>query len=133
MKSLKTILYAFFFGGTFSLLGQLFTLFWITSLGNDSPLLGFGVLSSMGILGAVMYIVGVHQRFASAAGYGAILPLNGFCAALADAYYQSAWETESALAGIKGMLKLFFHVMGIGLGLVAMMAFPAIIATCNVA
>ncbi|MCI9129870.1 MAG: SpoVA/SpoVAEb family sporulation membrane protein [Eggerthellaceae bacterium] len=114
MKALKPIAMAFLVGGIFAVIGQAITMFWLPILGGDSPFMGFAVLVSMGVIGVVMFLTGLHQKLAPIAGFGTILPFNGFCAAISDAYVSAANETEKSAAGVKAALGLVGYVLGWG-------------------
>lgn len=122
MKVLKPLLAAFLVGGLFSLVGEGFTMLWVSMLGPDSLLLGFAILVSMGVVGAVMFILGWHQRVEKFGGIGAMLPFNGLCAAIANAYTKTVTESVGASSGIAASLKLVAYVLGVGCALIFVVA-----------
>lgn len=114
MQFLKPIAMAFLFGGVFALIGQAITMFWLPIVGGDSPFMGFAVLVSMGVIGVIMFVSGLHQKLAPKAGFGLILPFNGFCAAISDTFVNASKEAGSAGAGVKAALQLVAYVLGWG-------------------
>ncbi len=114
MRSLKAIFMAFLIGGIFSVIGQAITMLWLPVIGPDSPWLGFAILVSMGVIGVIMFIAGIHQKLEPKAGFGLILPFNGFCAAISGAFCEASKETGSTKAGVKAALGLVGYVLGWG-------------------
>lgn len=117
MEHVKNLGFAFLFGGLFCAVGQVLTLAWTACLGSESMLLSVAILCSMGFIGMMLYILGLHQVIAKVAGTGAMLPFNGFAAALGDIYLNAAQATGSQTAGIKEMLKLLGVVLAAGCGI----------------
>lgn len=89
-------------------------MFWLPIVGGDSPFMGFAVLVSMGVIGVIMFVSGLHQKLAPKAGFGLILPFNGFCAAISDAYVAASREAGNGAAGVKAALGLVAYVLGWG-------------------
>lgn len=114
MDYAKPIALAFLVGGAFAVVGQAITMFWLPLLGGDSPFLGFAILASMGVIGVVLFVSGLHQKWAPAAGFGLILPFNGFCAAVSDAFVQASSAADDPAAGVKAALGLVAYVLGWG-------------------
>ena len=110
----KTSLLAFAFGGVFAAIGELLSILWTQMLGADHPLLGFAVLVSMGVIGVVLFVTGLHQKLAPIAGFGLIFPFNGFCAAVSEAYVAGYKETGAFGGGFKSAVRLVGHVIGFG-------------------
>lgn len=105
MRHAKSILYAFAFGGMF---GSVATLLrgcvapLVPSMLVDPVTLVF-----MGLLGAVMYATGVHQRIEKTAGAGSFVPLNGFSAAVAGAFENARNQGKTIpVAFLQGFLLL---------------------------
>ena len=105
---------AFLFGGVFSAIGQLFVMLWTPVLGADHPLFGFAVLVTMGVLGMVLFISGLHQKLAPLAGFGLVFPFNGFCAAVSDAYVNGRKETGTVGGGFRAAVGMVGYVIGFG-------------------
>ncbi|MCI8468884.1 MAG: SpoVA/SpoVAEb family sporulation membrane protein [Eggerthellaceae bacterium] len=114
MQYVKPTAMAFLIGGVFAVIGQAITMFWLPIVGGDSPFMGFAVLVSMGVIGVIMFMTGLHQKLAPLAGFGLILPFNGFCAAISDAFVNASNEAGSASAGVKAALGLVAYVLGWG-------------------
>ena len=110
----RASLLAFAFGGVFAAIGQLLAVLWAPVLGAQHPLLGFAVLVSMGAIGVVLFVTGLHQRLAPIAGFGLIFPFNGFCAAVSEAYVAGYKETGTVGGGLKSAVRLVGHVIGFG-------------------
>lgn len=128
MKYLKPIALAFLVGGIFAVIGQAITMFWLPILGGDSPFMGFAILVTMGVVGVILFVTGLHQKLAPHAGFGLVLPFNGFCAAISDAFVGASRETGSVGAGVKAALGLVAYVLGWGclcIFVVALIAFFA--------
>lgn len=112
---IRTVFFSFVVGGAYGAIGELLFLGYGSLLGQGSPYQMPAVLISLGILGFVLYVTGLHQKIASFSGYGSILPFNGFACAVANAYESEAGPRRRRLwAGIKQTL----FVMGIGAVLV---------------
>lgn len=124
MKVLKPIAMAFLFGGVFAVIGQAITMVWLPILGSDSPLLGFAILVTMGVIGMVMFATGLHQKLEGPAGFGLILPFNGMCAAVAGAFCGGMKE-GGVVGGIKDAFGLVIYVVGFGYLSVAVVALIA--------
>lgn len=114
MKVIKALLAAFLVGGIFSVVGQGITLGWVGLLGGNNPLLGFAILVSMGIVGAVMFAMGAHQPVEKFGGFGAMLPFNGLCAAIAATYAGAKEEGLSTGTAIGKGVMLVVYVVGLG-------------------
>lgn len=117
MNIAKPLIASFVIGGLFAVVGQAFTMLWLPIIG-DSPLLGFAILVSMGLVGVIMFTTGLHQKLAPLAGFGLILPFNGFCAAISDAYVGASRAVGKPAAGVMAALKLVGYVLGLGCGLI---------------
>ena len=114
MQPLKAVFMAFLVGGVFSIIGQAITMLWLPVIGPDSPWLGFAILVSMGVIGVIMFVTGLHQKLEPKAGFGLILPFNGFCAAISGAFCGASKETGSTKEGVKAALGLVGYVLGWG-------------------
>lgn len=114
MKFVKPIAMAFLVGGVFAVIGQAITMFWLPIVGGDSPFMGFAVLVTMGVIGVILFVTGLHQKLAPIAGFGLILPFNGFCAAISDAFVNASAEAGTPAAGAKAALGLVAYVLGWG-------------------
>jgi hypothetical protein len=126
MKIVKPLLLAFVVGGIFSVIGEGFTLFWLMIIGPGSPLLGLAIMVSMGVVGAVMFVTGTHQSVEKAAGFGAMLPFNGLCAAIAHMYTLAATSGKSTGAAVGASLKLIGYVLGVGCALILVVTLLAV-------
>ncbi len=105
---------AFLFGGAFSAIGQLFVILWTPILGANHPLLGFAVLATMGVLGMVLFVTGLHQKLAPIAGFGLVFPFNGFCAAVSEAYVNGRKKTGTVGGGFRSAVGMVGYVIGFG-------------------
>ncbi len=114
MQPLKAVFMAFLVGGVFSIIGQAITMLWLPVIGPDSPWLGFAILVSMGVIGVIMFVTSLHQKLEPKAGFGLILPFNGFCAAISGAFCDASKETGSPKEGVKAALGLVGYVLGWG-------------------
>lgn len=122
MKGIKSVLLAFVVGGAFAVVGQGITFLWLEVLGQDSLFIGFALLVSMGVIGAVMFVLGIHQPIEEASGFGTILTFNGLCAAIANAYSHARSEKGTIGAGIAASLKMIGFVLGVGSALILVLA-----------
>lgn len=128
MKVAKPLGLAFLFGGVFAVIGQAVAMLWAPILGADSPFMGFAILVTMGVIGVVMFVTGLHQKLAPLAGFGLILPFNGFCAAISDAFVSGSAEAGGAKAGAKAALGLVGYVLGWGCLCILVVAVCTVIA-----
>lgn len=122
MSACKPYVLSFLMGGFYCLIGQIFLTIW-------GPILGpsFGMpatLLSMGVVGVILYITGIHQKIAPHTGWGSILVFNGFACALATEYEEGAKE-GGAGKGVIRLLDLFFWVVGTGALLAIIVAVAA--------
>ena len=116
-----TYVLSFLMGGFYCLIGQIFLTIWGLILG---PAFGMpATLLSMGVVGVILYITGIHQKLAPHTGWGSILVFNGFACALANEYEEGAGgggelhasvEEGGAGKGVCRLLDLFFWVVGTG-------------------
>lgn len=113
MNYAKPVAMAFLVGGIFAVIGQAITMFWLPIVG-DSPFLGFAILVSMGVIGVALFLTGAHQKLAPIAGFGLVLPFNGFCAAISDTFVNASAASGEAGEGVKASLKLLAFVLGWG-------------------
>ena len=70
MDFAKPVALAFLIGGVFAVIGQAITMFWLPIVGGDSPFMGFAILVTMGVIGVVLFVTGLHQKLAPIAGFG---------------------------------------------------------------
>ena len=122
MPNAKIYISAFLMGGFYCAIGQLFLLFWSPIMGPAFSMAA--TLLSMGVIGVVLYITGIHQKLAEKTGWGSILVFNGFACALADMYESGAKE-GGAGTGVAALLDLFFWVVGTGALLAIIVAVAA--------
>ncbi|MCD8315901.1 MAG: SpoVA/SpoVAEb family sporulation membrane protein [Eggerthellaceae bacterium] len=113
MKQSKPYILAFVTGGIFCAIGQIFLLIWTALLGEESPFIICMTLLSMGVLGIVLFVTGLHQKIAEATGWGTILTFNGFGCALSAAYEDGA-KKGGAKRGWIELLDVFIWVEGVG-------------------
>lgn len=105
MKYLKAVGFAFLFGGFFALAAACIraVVAWFAPV----ALLDQITLALLGLLGAILYAVGVHQRFERVAGAGLFMPLNGFSAAVAGVFEGARRRGETTAAAFwQGFLLL---------------------------
>lgn len=124
MKACKTYVLSFLMGGFYCAIGQLFLMLWVSVLGPASPYNMAATLLSMGVVGVVLFVAGIHQKLAEKTGWGSILVFNGFACALADTYEGAAAE-GGAGKGVLALLDLFLWVVGTGALLAIMGALGA--------
>ncbi|UWG96642.1 SpoVA/SpoVAEb family sporulation membrane protein [Dehalobacter sp. DCM] len=125
MNVLKPILSAFVVGGIFSVIGQFLANVYTSALGPGNPLIDIFTLISLGLIGAVLYITGIHQKIEKFGGYGTILPFNGFAAAVAGTFSTAKAQAGTSAAGIKAAVSLVVYVLGIGSILAAIVGIVA--------
>lgn len=125
MRIFKPILLSFVVGGIFSVIGQFFANLLVSALGAGHPLVDPLTLVALGLVGAVLYTSGIHQKIEKFSGYGAILPFNGLAAAVAGAFAGAKAQTGSAAAGVKAAVWLVLYVLGIGSILAAVVGIVA--------
>jgi peptidoglycan/LPS O-acetylase OafA/YrhL len=115
MNILSPILSAFIVGGLFSVLGQGLMVFFASTLGGDSPLIGPLTLVALGFIGGVLFIGGIYQKIEQIGAFGAILPFSGLAAAVAGIFTGTKAETGSwGLATKAAVVSLVLYVVGIG-------------------
>lgn len=112
MSNAGIYLAAFLMGGLYCAIGQVFLMFWSPLVAPEHAMAA--TLLSMGALGVVMYIAGVHQKLAAKTGWGSILVFNGYACALADAFERGA-EEGGMLKGIVSLADLLLWVTGTGI------------------
>ncbi|MFA6808806.1 MAG: SpoVA/SpoVAEb family sporulation membrane protein [Eubacteriales bacterium] len=114
MAVLKNLLNTFIVGGVLGVLGQVLFTIYIGLLGPDSPMLITLLLVSMGLIGAILFTLGLYQKLEAVAGFGAILPFSGLAAAIAGAIVRTRSAGEPIGKAIKSGLMLVVIVVGIG-------------------
>lgn len=99
----------FLVGGIYGVIGQLIgtALEGVVGAAYAAPL----TLLCLGVLAVVLYVPGIHQRIAAVSGFGSILPFNGFACGNADAFQAGYANGGGFRGGLKGVGKLFFHVI----------------------
>ncbi|MDO5043801.1 MAG: SpoVA/SpoVAEb family sporulation membrane protein [Coriobacteriia bacterium] len=115
----KNLAMAFLFGGTFALIGQI--ILSLVAPISGPAFAGPITLLCFGVIALVMYIPGIHHKLAPLAGFGLILPFNGFASGIADAFQAGYLPKKDFSSGLRSALKLFFIVIGIG-GLIDFLA-----------
>ena len=113
MKRWAPVLRAFIAGGVVAVVGQVITLFWTVMMGGPGPLPTFAILETMGVLGAAMFVIGLHQKLEPKGGFGLILPFNGLCTAMANAFMEASREGD-VRAGARASARLVCYVIGWG-------------------
>ena len=111
MPNAKIYIASFFMGGVYCAIGQVFLMLWTPVIGSGLAM--SATLLSMGALGAILYIAGIHQKLAEKTGWGSILVFNGYACALADAFEHGA-EERGASHGLVSMFDLLLLVTGVG-------------------
>lgn len=110
-KQTKASLYGlcFLVGGIYGVIGQLIgtALEGVVGPAYAAPL----TLLCLGVLAVVLYVPGIHQRIAAVSGFGSILPFNGFACGNADAFQAGYANGGGFSGGLRGVGKLFFHVI----------------------
>lgn len=110
-KGTKGQLYGlcFLVGGIYGVIGQLIgtALEGVVGPAYAAPL----TLLCLGVLAVALYVPGIHQRIAAVSGFGSILPFNGFACGNADAFQAGFANGGGWRGGLKGVAKLFFHVI----------------------
>ena len=79
---LKKVGFAFLLGGVIGVLCSLFLMLF-TVLGLEGQLKIAATLICISIIGCLLYMAGIYQKFEKAAGAGALLPLSGLAVAVA--------------------------------------------------
>lgn len=99
----------FLVGGIYGVIGQLIgtALEGVVGPAYAAPL----TLLCLGVLAVILYVPGVHQRIAAVSGFGSILPFNGFACGNADAFQAGYANGGGFRGGLKGVGKLFLHVI----------------------
>lgn len=111
MQNCKPYIASFLMGGLYCAIGQVFLMIWGPIVGPAFAMAA--TLLSMGVVGVIMFITGLHQKIAPKTGWGSILVFNGFACALADTYEGAAKE-GGAGKGFAALMDLFFWVVGTG-------------------
>lgn len=99
----------FLVGGIYGVIGQLIgtALEGVVGPAYAAPL----TLLCLGVLAVILYVPGIHQRIAAVSGFGSILPFNGFACGNADAFQAGYANGDGFRGGLKGVGKLFLHVI----------------------
>ena len=105
MKACKTYVLSFLMGGFYCAIGQLFLMLWVSVLGPASPYNMAATLLSMGVVGVVLFVAGIHQKLAEKTGWGSI--------------------EGGAGKGVLALLDLFLWVVGTGALLAIIVAVAA--------
>ncbi|NMA68438.1 MAG: SpoVA/SpoVAEb family sporulation membrane protein [Desulfitobacterium sp.] len=113
MDKIKQILSAFIVGGLFAVLGQ-FLIVSYSSTGLQPANAGRLTLLTLGVIGGVLFILGIYQKIEKFGAYGAILPFSGLAAAVAGVYEGAKSKTGSSGEGVKAAVSLILYVVGIG-------------------
>lgn len=114
MDTIKPMFSSFVVGGLFSILGQGLMVMFTSALGTGSGLIVPMVLLSLGIVGALLFVLGIYQKIEQIGAYGAILPFCGLCAAVAGTFLGAKNQTGSTGAGTNAAVSLILFVVGIG-------------------
>lgn len=99
----------FLVGGIYGVIGQLIgtALEGVVGAAYAAPL----TLLCLGVLAVILYVAGIHQRIAAVSGFGSVLPFNGFACGNADAFQAGYAHGGGFKGGLKGVARLFLHVI----------------------
>ena len=123
MRLLRT----FVVGGLIGLFSQVLVVLWRGVLGADSMWLMPAMLATLGVISAVLYLLGVYQRIEHVGCMGAAMPFSGLVSAVASAFLEG-YEQGGASGGVAAGFKLFLYVLGIGSCLAALVGVVAALA-----
>ena len=122
MRACKPYVLSFLMGGAYCLIGQIFFTLWSPIMGPSYTMPA--TLLSMGVVGVILFIAGIHQKLAEHTGWGSILVFNGFACALASEFEEGAKEGGTKEGAIR-LLDLFLWVVGTGALLAIIVAVAA--------
>jgi hypothetical protein len=113
MNVFKALIGAFIVGGIAAVIGQGFMVFWGGILG---PTIFVDLLSlvCLGIIGALLVVLGLYSKIEQFGGIGAGLTFGGFCAVVAGTFAAKKSETGSSGEAAKAAVTLVFYVIGTG-------------------
>lgn len=114
MSKLKSLAGAFLVGGLFSLIGQLALAVCTAFLGADSNLLIPVWLVTLGLIGAILFILGIYQKLEIIGGIGAVLCTTSLPPAIAGIIVGNKRSGGSVVQGFITSLKLIGFVILIG-------------------
>ncbi len=123
----KRLALSFFVGGCFGAACQGVAALCSSLLGPDSPWVMASMLVVLGIVGAVLYAMGVYQRLERCACMGVVMPLSGLVSAVAGAYLEGRGNGGNR-RGIAAGVKFFLYVLGVGACLSAAVGFLVALA-----
>jgi hypothetical protein len=114
MKVFKALIGAFIVGGIAAVIGQGFMVLWGSLLG---PTIFVDLLSlvCLGIIGALLVVVGLFPKVEQFGGIGAGLTFGGFCAVVAGTFAAKKAETGSSGEAVKAAVNLVLYVIGTGI------------------
>lgn len=115
MGTFKKLAGAFIVGGIFGLIGQILFTIYVGLLGPDSPLLMVFLLVSMGMLGGILFALGLYQKLEAIGGFGAMLPFSGFATGICGAIVGTRMAGASMGQAIKAGLMVVVYVVGLGM------------------
>lgn len=109
----KRLFATFVFGGCFGVLSQIFVVLWRAILGEESTWVMPLMLVTLGFVGAILYIIGIYQKFEDVGVMGAIMPFSGLVSAVATAFMQEDARGGTA-RGVGAGFLFFLYVLGVG-------------------
>ena len=104
---------SFVFAGCFGAASQLLLIMWRAILGADSTWAMPAMLLTLGLVGAVLYVLGVYQKLEEVGSMGAVMPFSGLVSAVAAAFEQGHEEGGGA-GGARAGFAFFLYVLGVG-------------------
>ncbi len=122
MIVLQRLAKAFFLGGCLSILTQIIYMLYTAFLPFTDFALVLLSLFTMGVIGAILYVMDIYPKLEKMFGFGAMLPISGLSAAVA------AGITHSLKEGLCWKQALKSGVIPVALVLIVGFVFSALLA-----
>lgn len=127
MTAIKQTAAAFLVGGLIAVVGQVFLNLYTMVLGPGSMFISAATLVSVGLVGAVLFVLHLYPKIEKFGGFGAIMPFSGLAAAVGGTIVGAKQEGASTGKAIKAGVMLVVYVVGIGTVLSAIIGVIAFI------
>ena len=114
MDSVKALVGSFIVGGILAMVGQAFMSIAVAVLGPDSFFLAATTLVGVGLVGAVLFGLGVYQKIERVGCCRAALPLSGLAAAVGGTVVRAKEDGAAMGASMLAGVKLAAWVLGTG-------------------
>jgi hypothetical protein len=113
MKTFRTLVLAFVFGGLTAVVAQGFFALWVSLIG-PSIFATLLALACLGVIGALLIILGIFPKLEELSGFGVGFSFGGFAAAVAGIYAGTKSKTGSDAEALKAAAGVVVLVIGTG-------------------